>query len=88
MIYIYFLFLQRSIAPALEEVSELKKLLQKEAQSKMAAEEEVNRLRLQLTEYKKVEVCPENLPLSVFFLRSCFGLFIDYSFPTQSFIEL
>ncbi|XP_010494172.1 PREDICTED: kinesin-like protein KIN-UA [Camelina sativa] len=46
----------RSIAPALEEVSELKKLLQKEAQSKMAAEEEVNRLKQQLTELKKVEV--------------------------------
>uniref|UniRef100_A0A1J3HJG7 Kinesin-like protein n=1 Tax=Noccaea caerulescens TaxID=107243 RepID=A0A1J3HJG7_NOCCA len=46
----------RSVAPALDEVSELKKLLQKEAQSKMAAEEEVNRLKLQLTEFKKVEV--------------------------------
>ncbi|XP_010476214.1 PREDICTED: kinesin-like protein KIN-UA [Camelina sativa] len=46
----------RSIAPAIEEVSELKKLLQKEAQSKMAAEEEVNRLKQQLTELKKVEV--------------------------------
>jgi kinesin family protein 5 len=45
----------RSIAPALEEVSELKKLLQKEAQSKMAAEEEVNRLKHQLNEFKKVE---------------------------------
>ncbi|CAH8252056.1 unnamed protein product [Arabidopsis lyrata] len=44
-----------SIAPAIEEVSELKKLLQKEAQSKMAAEEEVNRLKHQLTEFKKVE---------------------------------
>ncbi|CAD5312515.1 unnamed protein product [Arabidopsis thaliana] len=47
--------LVRSIAPALEEVSELKKLLQKEAQSKMAAEEEVNRLKHQLNEFKKVE---------------------------------
>ncbi|CAN7098295.1 unnamed protein product [Brassica rapa subsp. narinosa] len=46
----------RSIAPALEEVSELKRMVQKEAQLKMAAEEEVNRLKLQLTESKKVEV--------------------------------
>ncbi|ESQ35587.1 hypothetical protein EUTSA_v10006731mg [Eutrema salsugineum] len=46
----------RSIAPASEEVSELKKLLQKEAQLKMAAEEEVNRLKFQLAESKKVEV--------------------------------
>jgi len=36
-------------------------LLQKEAQSKMAAEEEVNRLKHQLNEFKKVEVYPENL---------------------------
>lgn len=46
----------RSIAPALEEVSELKRMVQKEAQLKMAAEEEVNRLKLQLTESKRVEV--------------------------------
>ncbi|KAJ0229154.1 Kinesin-like protein KIN-UA [Hirschfeldia incana] len=46
----------RSIAPALEEVSELKRMVQKEAQLKMAAEEEVNRLKLQLTEFKRVEV--------------------------------
>ncbi|CAN8294001.1 unnamed protein product [Cochlearia groenlandica] len=46
----------RSIAPVLEEVSELKKLLHKEAQQKMAAEEEVNILKLQLSEFKKVEV--------------------------------
>lgn len=46
----------RSIAPALEEVSELKKTVQKEAQLKMAAEEEVNRLKLQLAEFKRVEV--------------------------------
>ncbi|CAF1925187.1 unnamed protein product [Brassica napus] len=46
----------RSIAPALEEVSELRRMVQKEAQLKMAAEEEVNRLKLQLTESKRVEV--------------------------------
>ncbi|KAL1199080.1 Kinesin-like protein KIN-UA [Cardamine amara subsp. amara] len=46
----------RSIAPVLEEVSELKMLLQKEAQLKMAAEEEVKRLQHQLAEFKKVEV--------------------------------
>ncbi|CAH2038112.1 unnamed protein product [Thlaspi arvense] len=45
----------RSIASASEEVSELKKMLQKEAQLKMAAEEEVNKLKHQLTELKKVE---------------------------------
>lgn len=72
---IYIFFIQRSIAPAIEEVSELKKLLQKEAQSKLAAEEEVNRLKHQLTEFKKVEVYPENLPLLILFWFVC-GLFI------------
>lgn len=75
LIYILPCFVQRSVAPALDEVSELKKLLQKEAQSKMAAEEEVNRLKLQITEYKKVEVCPENL-LCCGFVS---GLFISSS---------
>lgn len=43
----------------------------------MAAEEEVNRLKHQLTELKKVEVYPENLTLSESF-RCCFGLFVVY----------
>ncbi|XP_010553480.1 PREDICTED: kinesin-like protein KIN-UA [Tarenaya hassleriana] len=46
----------RSIAPSIEEVSELKKLLQKETQLRVAAEEEINSLKIQLSELKKAEV--------------------------------
>ena len=48
---------------ALEEVVELKKMLQKETLLRKAAEEEINNLKNQLSQWKRAEVC--------FFLSPC-----------------
>jgi hypothetical protein len=48
---------QSSKVSAVEEVAELKKVLQKESLLRKAAEEEVNSLKSQLAQCKRSEVC-------------------------------
>ncbi|XP_019059467.1 PREDICTED: kinesin-like protein KIN-UA isoform X2 [Tarenaya hassleriana] len=45
-----------SVTPSIEEAFELKKLLQKETQLRIAAEEEINSLKLRFSELKNLEV--------------------------------
>ena len=52
-----FIVVQSSKLSAVEEVAELKKLLQKESLLRKAAEEEVNNLKSQIAQWKRSEVC-------------------------------
>ena len=72
----------------MEELSEMKKKLQKETLLRKAAEEEVNKLKSQLAELKKSEVCltDSTSVLLAFLLSVSFaqvGFTNNYTFDVQ-----